>query len=83
MFRFKALFSLRVKLILAFIAVIVLAVVLSTHENKEETTPTHGLILSTTESKTTSPEITDENGTTENTEDYTYIILADEMTTIN
>ncbi len=83
MFRFKALFSLRVKLILAFIAVIVLAVVLSTHENKEETTPTQGLILSTTESKTTSPEITDENGTTENTEDYTYIILADEMTTIN
>lgn len=83
MFAMRRFFRLRMKLILAFAAIIVIALILSANDSEPESNvTTEGLILSTTKSETTTKETlaaqNSQSGAGE-----TYIILADDMTTIN
>lgn len=82
--RIKMFFGFRVKIILAFIVLIIVAVLINIHDNKDKkpNLPTQELILSTTESETT--ETLSKQETTAQEERFdTYIILADDKTTIN
>lgn len=77
-------FRLKGKLILAFIAIIIIAVVLNilNHRTDEKPANIPELILSTTESETQAQTAAPSDiSSKENTE--TYIILSDDMTTIN
>ncbi len=70
--------------IAAVLAAIVIAFFVGTADSeKEPTSETEGLILSTIKNETTVKSTSAKNLKDGNEEDYTYIILADEMTTIN
>ena len=73
----------RIKKLFAIVAAAVVALTVgTTNGEKTETSTTEGLILSTIK-ETTAKSTSSNNEDSENAEDYTYIILADEMTTIN
>ena len=81
--KLRLFFSFRVKLILAFLAVIIIAVVISINDNRDNSPEFSSgeLILSTT--KNSLNETTNALTTKKDEEYDTYIILSDDKTTIN